>query len=114
MMFTDEELEKFIEDYRIEGEDNQEIVKRIHLMFGGEYHEKDKMYYNHVSFKLCNDDELYFLYNSDTNEFALSHSYKIINRWKLKELVEKMNFLLEKDKEKRLKMKLKKIDKDFV
>lgn len=112
-MFTDEELEKTIVEFRIAGEDNQDIIKRIHLMFGGEYHEKDEIYYNYAMIKLCNDDELYICYDSDTGEFTLSHSYKIINHWKLKKVIEKMSNVLEIDKEKRLKMKLKKIEKDF-
>lgn len=114
MMFTKEELEKTLEEHRIGGIDNQEIVKRIHLMFGGEYHEKDSFFYNHLNIKLYNGENLYLVYDTHNKLFRFSHSSnKTINHWKLKKLIERMETVLEKDKENKLKVKMKKIERDF-
>ncbi len=114
MIFTNEELEKTMEEHRIDGENNQEIVKRIHLMFGGEYHEKDNFFYNHLNIKLYNGENLYLVYDVHNKLFAFSHTpKKYINQWKLKKLIERMETVLKKDKENKLKIKMKKIEGDF-
>lgn len=113
-MFTEEELEKTLEEHRIGGIDNQEIIKRIHLLFGGEYHEKDRFLYNHLNIKLYNGENLYLVYDTHNKLFAFSHApEKYINQWKLKKLIEKIKAVLEKDKENKLKIKMKKIERDF-
>jgi hypothetical protein len=115
-MFTDEELEKLVGKYRIDGEVNQEIIKRIHLMFGGDYHEKDNYEYNYVRIRLYTG-LMYIVYNEASETFIFAEpgsSPQHINHWKLKTLLENITKALKKDKENKLKMKLKKIEKDFV
>ena len=113
-MFTEEELEKLVWEYRID-EVNQNIIKQIHMIFGGYYHKKDDYEYNYVMFRL-NDGVMYIVYNSTTETFIFSEpgfETKIINYWKLKKVIEKITKAFKKDKEKKLEIKIKKIKEDF-
>jgi len=113
-MFTDEELERELKSFINPKLENQDLVKRIHLMFGGEYHEKDNFFYNHLNIKLYNGENLYLVYDVHNKLFAFSHTpKKYINQWKLKKLIERMETVLKKDKENKLKIKMKKIEGDF-
>lgn len=117
MNFTNEELEKTMEEHKIAGEVNQEIVKRIHLMFGGEYYEINYYQCQNLIIKLYNGGIMYIDYNADQEAFVFAapgFSSKYINHWKLKKLIKVMKNVLVKDKNRKVKMNMKKIDEDFV
>ena len=113
MIFTEEELEMLVGNYKIEGEDNQELVSLIHQEFGGILYEKDTHYYNHVRFDLFRG-QMYFVYSDTVFVYkSPTDSAENVNHWKLKKLIEVMKNELKKDKELKLKMKMKNIEKDF-
>lgn len=117
MNFTNEELAKSMEEHKIDGEVNQEIVKRIHMMFGGEYYEHNYYQGQNLIIKLYNGGVMYIDYNVPSKVFVFAapgFSSKTINHWKLKKLIKVMKNVLVKDKNRKVKMNMKKIDEDFV
>ena len=60
-MFTEEELERELRSFINPKLKNQDLVKRIHMMFGGEFTEKTSNYYNHVKFSF-NGNLMLFVY----------------------------------------------------
>lgn len=114
MIFTDEELELELSSFINPELKNQDLVNRIHLMFGGEFFEKARYYYNHVVFSF-NGNLMFFVYDS--------HGYFVyksphgtaekVNGWKLKKLIECLSEVFRMEKEKSLRRKLAKIEGDF-
>lgn len=114
MIFTDEELELELSSFINPELENQDLVNRIHLMFGGKFFEKTRYYYNHVAFSF-NGNLMLFVY--DTNGYFV---YKTphgtaenVNGWKLKKLIECITNVFKEEKEKELSRKLSRIEGDF-
>jgi len=114
-MFTDEELERELSSFINPELENQDLVKRIHLMFGGELIEKTIDLYNHVVFSF-NWLLMFFVYNSHCGCFVYKSPYseaENVNGWKLKKLIECLSEVFRMEKEKSLRRKLAKIEGDF-
>ena len=113
-MFTDEELERELSSFINPELENQDLVKRIHLMFGGELFEKSIEFYNHVAFSF-NGNLMLFVYDSH-GYFVYKSPYseaKNVNGWKLQKLIECISEVFKEEKEKTLRRKLAKIEGDF-
>lgn len=113
-MFTKEELERELRSFINPDLINQDLVKRIHMMFGGEFTEKTTHYYNHVKFSF-NGNLMLFVYDSH-GYFVYKSPYseaENVNGWKLKKLIECLSEVFRMEKEKSLRRKLVKIEGDF-
>lgn len=113
-MFTEEELERELRSFINPKLKNQDLVKRIHMMFGGKFTKKTSNYYNHVKF-LFNGNLMLFVYDSD-GYFVYKSPYRNaedVNSWKLKKLIECISEVFRMEKEKSLRIKLAKIEGDF-
>ena len=113
-MFTEEELERELSSFINPELENQNLVKRIHLMFGGELIEKTTHWYNHVVFSF-NGNLMFFVYDSH-GYFVYKSPHGIsenVNGWKLKKLIECITNVFKEEKEKELSRKLAKIEGDF-
>lgn len=115
MIFTDEELERELSSFINPKLKNQDLVKRIHMMFGGEYVKSSTYWHNHVMFKV-NGESMFFVYDSREKEFR----YKLpngfienVNCWKLKKLIRSITDVLKEEKERVLRIKLSRIEGDF-
>ena len=114
MIFTDEELERELSSFINPELKNQDLVKRIHMMFGGELIEKTTHWYNHVVFPF-NGLLMFFVYDSH-GYFVYKSPHGIsenVNGWKLKKLIGRIKEVFRGEKEKELSMKLSKIEGDF-
>lgn len=114
MIFTDEELELELRSFINPELENQDLVNRIHLMFGGEFFEKTRYYYNHVVFSF-NGNLMLFVYDSHGYFVYKSPHGTVenVNGWKLKKLIGRIKEVFRGEKEKELSMKLSKIEGDF-
>ena len=116
MIFTDEELELELSSFINPELDNQDLVKRIHMMFGGEFIEKNSDYYNHVVFSF-NGNFMFFVYDTHAHgDFVYKSphgSAEKVNGWKLKKLIGRIKEVFRGEKEKELSMKLSRIEGDF-
>ena len=113
-MFTDEELERELSSFINPELENQDLVKRIHMMFGGKLTEKTTYWYNHVLFSF-NGNYMLFVYDSH-GYFVYKSPHDIsenVNCWKLKKLIECISEVFKEEKEKTLRRKLVKIEGDF-
>lgn len=115
MIFTDEELERELSSFINPKLKNQDLVKKIHLMFGGEYVKSSVYWHNHVMFKV-NGESMFFVYDSREKEFR----YKLpngftenVNGWKLKKLIKSITGVFKEEKERTLRIKLSRIEGDF-
>lgn len=116
MIFTEEELELELSSFINPELKNQDLVNRIHLMFGGEFFEKTRYYYNHVAFSF-NGNLMLFVYDTHAHgDFVYKSphgSAENVNGWKLKKLIECITNVFKEEKEKELSRKLAKIEGDF-
>lgn len=115
MIFTDEELELELSCFINPELENQDLVKRIHMMFGGEFFEKSIEFYNHVVFSF-NGNLMLFVYNSHSGCFVYKSPHgtaENVDGWKLKKLIGRIKEVFRGEKEKELSMKLSRIEGDF-
>lgn len=90
MIFTTEELERELSSFINPELENQDLVEKIHLMFGGELIKKTRYYYNHVVFSF-NGNLMLFVYDTHAHgDFIYKSPHGIaeyVNGWKLKKLI---------------------------